>query len=100
MPTVVLSFIEIRSQMALQMHIWTAKNWMQFSASPIATALLHLKTGLRSNLRASLSWRSMPQDTLVLCTCSDTYTSDAHATPPLSENPGYGPEMSCALTQI
>ena len=53
------------------MHTWTAKNWMQYSTSHVAsTALLLSQNGLRSNLRASsFPWRSM-----------HTFTSDTHVT--------------------
>ena len=52
-PTVVPSFVDIPfdvSQLSKSVYaIWTAKNWMQYSASHVATtALLQFQSGLRS----------------------------------------------------
>ena len=70
------------------MHTWTAKNWMQCSASHVATTTLLLsQNGLRSNLRApnlkkKMHWGSMPPDPPSLsCLCMYTYTSYIHVTP-------------------
>ena len=42
LPTLVPSLLEIRSQLAQQMHTWTARNWMQYSGSHVATTALVL----------------------------------------------------------
>ena len=70
------------------MHMWTAKNWMQYTTSHAATtALLLPQNGLRSNLRASNFeiWGSMPLDPPGLaCLCK----LDIQCNPP-SKNPAW-----------
>ena len=68
------------------MHVWTAKNWIQYSASHVAytatTALLLSQNDLRSDLRASDFWGSMPPDPSSLAWLyMHTYTSNTHVTP-------------------
>ena len=40
LPNLVPPLMEIRSQLAYQMHTWIAKNWMKYSASHVATTAL------------------------------------------------------------
>ena len=90
------SLIEIPSQLALQMHTWTAKNWMQYSASHVATtALLLSQNGLRSNSRASnfLGEHAPTPPPSLAFLCMHTYTHTTHPCNPFSTNPGYGPAI-------
>ena len=58
------------------MRTWTAKSWMQYSSSHVATtALLLSQNGLGSNLRASNFVGEMPPDPPSLACLSDIHVT-------------------------
>ena len=68
------------------MHTWTAKNWMQYSTSHVATTPLVLSQMasevISEHLISKISWGSMhPDHPRLACISMHTYTSVIHVTP-------------------
>ena len=73
------------------MHIWTAQNGMQYSASHVVTIVLQLcKMASEAITEHLISWASMPPDPPSLA-CMHTYIHT------YTENPGYGPSWVAHL---
>ena len=78
------------------MHVWTAKNWMHYSASHVCGYYGSTKMASEAISEHLISWGSMPPTPppTLACLCMHAYTLD---TP--SENPGYGPVCVLVITQ-